>query len=260
MAAYQTAKAGPLSQNPLVSSFIPIDLSDADRNELVDAQLAAHPPQTPAEAAQYEQLRHILDIPGEPTAQYTFAPMQLLSREGPLPSGIFGMSHDGFFVTVVTALNHPFSRGSTHISSALAADKPVIDSGYFRHPLDLELEARHLLLLEKVMAAEPMVSLLKPGGRRIHNYDKAEPIKDLEEAKKIARELVVSNWHTSGSCAMQPREKGGVVSNKLLVYGTRNLRVVDASIFPLVPRGNIQASVFAVAEKAADVIKGEAGR
>ncbi|KAF2502268.1 putative aryl-alcohol dehydrogenase [Lophium mytilinum] len=260
MEAYQTAKAGPLGQNPLVSSFIPIDLSDAERNELVDTQVAAHPPETPAEAAQFEQLRHILDIPNEPTAQYTFAPMQLLSRLGPLPSQIFGMSHDGYFVTVVTALNHPFSRGSTHIASANPTDKPTIDIGYLRHPLDLELEARHLLLLEKIMAAEPMASLLKPRGRRIHNYDKTEPLADLEEAKKVARELVLSNWHTSGSCAMQPLEKGGVVSDKLLVYGTRNLRVVDASIFPLVPRGNIQASVFAVAEKCADVIKGEAGK
>lgn len=43
---------------------------------------------------------------------------------------------------------------------------------------------------------------------------------------------------------------------KLIVYGTNNLRVVDASIFPLIPRGNILSSVYAVAEKAADVIKG----
>ena len=54
---------------------------------------------------------------------------------------------------------------------------------------------------------------------------------------------------------MMPPEKGGVVSNRLLVHGMRNLGIVDARIFPLVPRGNIQASVFGVAEKAADIIK-----
>jgi choline dehydrogenase-like flavoprotein len=54
---------------------------------------------------------------------------------------------------------------------------------------------------------------------------------------------------------MMPRDDGGVVDPKLKVYGTANVRVVDASVFPLEPRGNIQATVFAVAEKAADIIK-----
>ena len=68
-------------------------------------------------------------------------------------------------------------------------------------------------------------------------------------------ELVLSMYHVAGSCAMMPREDGGVVNPQLKVYGTTNLRVVDASIFPIEPRGNIQATVFAVAEKAADIIK-----
>jgi choline dehydrogenase-like flavoprotein len=56
---------------------------------------------------------------------------------------------------------------------------------------------------------------------------------------------------------MLPKESGGVVDSKLKVYGTKNLRVVDASIFPLEPSGNIQAVVYAVAEKAADIIKAQ---
>jgi choline dehydrogenase-like flavoprotein len=55
---------------------------------------------------------------------------------------------------------------------------------------------------------------------------------------------------------MLPREQGEVVDPKLRVYGTKNVRVVDASIFPLILRGNPQALVYAVAEKAADMIKG----
>ena len=54
---------------------------------------------------------------------------------------------------------------------------------------------------------------------------------------------------------MMPETLGGVVNDQLVVYGTKNLRVVDASIIPLIPRGNIQSSVYAVAEKAADLIK-----
>ena len=47
----------------------------------------------------------------------------------------------------------------------------------------------------------------------------------------------------------------GVVDSRLKVYGTKNLRVVDASIFPMETLGNIQATVYAAAEKAADFIK-----
>lgn len=56
---------------------------------------------------------------------------------------------------------------------------------------------------------------------------------------------------------MLPRADGGVVSDHLLVHGTKNLRVVDASVFPIIPRGNIQSTVYAVAERAADIIKAE---
>lgn len=59
---------------------------------------------------------------------------------------------------------------------------------------------------------------------------------------------------------MMPQADGGVVELQLKVYGTTNLRVVDASLFPLEPRGNTQATVFAVAEKVADIIRGDAVR
>ena len=56
---------------------------------------------------------------------------------------------------------------------------------------------------------------------------------------------------------MMPENEGGVVDPKLKVYGVANLRVVDASIFPLEMRNNLQTSVYAVAEKAADIIKND---
>jgi choline dehydrogenase-like flavoprotein len=54
---------------------------------------------------------------------------------------------------------------------------------------------------------------------------------------------------------MMPREKGGVVDAALRVYGTKNLRVVDASVMPFVTRANTMATVYGIAEKAADMIK-----
>lgn len=54
---------------------------------------------------------------------------------------------------------------------------------------------------------------------------------------------------------MLPREKGGVVDAKLKVYGVDKLRVVDVSVFPLLPRENMQSLVYAVVKRAADWIE-----
>lgn len=63
-------------------------------------------------------------------------------------------------------------------------------------------------------------------------------------------------YHVGGTCAMMPKEDGGVVDPKLKVCdGTIKLRIVDASILLLESRGNIQATVFAVAKRAAHIIR-----
>lgn len=54
---------------------------------------------------------------------------------------------------------------------------------------------------------------------------------------------------------MMPREKGGVVSENLLVYGTTNVRVVDASVLPYQIDGHLVSTLYAIAERAADFIK-----
>ena len=58
---------------------------------------------------------------------------------------------------------------------------------------------------------------------------------------------------------MLPEDLGGVVDDKLRVYGTKNVRVVDASLIPVIPRGNIITTVYAAAEKAADIIGQDLG-
>lgn len=53
---------------------------------------------------------------------------------------------------------------------------------------------------------------------------------------------------------MLPLTKGGVVDEKFRVYGVKGLRVIDASIFPLLVRGNLQSLVYAIAERGAEFI------
>ncbi|KAI9147162.1 L-sorbose 1-dehydrogenase [Paramyrothecium foliicola] len=68
-------------------------------------------------------------------------------------------------------------------------------------------------------------------------------------------DLEVMARHVHRSCSMLLREMGGVVDPLLRVYGTKNLRICDASIIPLTPRANPQASVYGVAEHGAKLIK-----
>ena len=65
--------------------------------------------------------------------------------------------------------------------------------------------------------------------------------------------------HTSSTCSMLPRDKGGVIDPELRVYGTRGLRVIDLSVVPLIPSAHTQSVVYAVAEQGADIIKGVFG-
>ena len=108
-----------------------------------------------------------------------------------------------------------------------------------------------------ISSTEPFYStILKAGGKQKgeHAY-----FTDLEGAKEFVRRRALSVWHPTSTCAMLPRDKGGVVGEWLRVFGTRNLRVVDASVMPIIPRANIQSSVYAVAERAADIIKADNG-
>ncbi|KAI9728093.1 MAG: hypothetical protein M1834_007809 [Cirrosporium novae-zelandiae] len=120
------------------------------------------------------------------------------------------------------------------------------------HPFDLEINARLLQWTEVLTSTEPLASLLKKGGRRIHSD---QPLSDLDNAREVVKDTILSHFHVTGSCAMMPKELGGVVNDHLLVHGTKNLRIVDASIMPLIPRGNIMTSVYAVAKKVANIIK-----
>lgn len=123
--------------------------------------------------------------------------------------------------------------------------------------MDLELLARHVQEFPIITSTPPFSDYLKPDGRRIPEYVFTEGNKppSLEEAKEVVRQCTISNYHPAGTCMMGKKEIGRAVNERLKVHGIQNLRVVDASIFPLMPRGNILTSVYAVTEKAADMIK-----
>jgi choline dehydrogenase-like flavoprotein len=75
-------------------------------------------------------------------------------------------------------------------------------------------------------------------------------ILDVGDALEVyVRTALLTAWHPAGTAAMLPKELGGVVDPELKVYGVSNLRVVDASIIPMLPSSHTMATVYAIAEK-----------
>ncbi|KAF2136956.1 GMC oxidoreductase [Aplosporella prunicola CBS 121167] len=260
MKMFEDSHDGPLAGTLLSIAYLPPVDKDGtvDRAELatlIEESLASSTDADfPARKRQYDILRARLANPQEPSVELMYLPMQLNNdAQRNTMRQIFGGAEPGNYITVVAILNHPFSRGSVHIRSADPLAPPAIDPRYLSHPLDLELQARHVQFLERFVQTSAMRAVLKEGGRRVPSAERDSA--DLATAKQMATERAFTCFHPSGTCAMMPRELDGVVDTRLKVYGTANLRVVDASVFPLETLGNIQATVYAVAEKAADMIR-----
>lgn len=159
----------------------------------------------------------------------------------------------GKCVTFCTMLSHPLSKGSVHIISSDGNEKPAVKFRYYTNRFDLEVHARHLLALQTLASRRAFSSMIRTNGKRY------PPPLDLDTAKQFLKETATTNYHPCGTCAMMPESIGGVVDPRLRVYGTTNVRVVDASVFPVIPRGNIISAVYAVAEKAADILREDLG-
>jgi len=249
MTSYKTNQLGPFSSSAITSfAYLPVD--DLKNNSQLRDQLLSQLCQTgtkhPLDTHRINVLRRLIENQNEGTAQYFPYAAQASIAGGAL--------QPGSFITFVVALSHPLSTGTVHIASADPIVSPTINHNYLSHPLDAELQARHVRYIEKIAATEPMAALLKKDGRR--NHPSAFIGDDLRKAKEYLKLVGTTNYHSVGTCAMAPKEFGGVVDPSLRVYGVDNLRIVDASIIPLIPQSNTQSLVYTIAERAADIIRG----
>ncbi|KUJ07704.1 GMC oxidoreductase [Mollisia scopiformis] len=259
MQDYGTKGTGPLStSNMTTMAQLPLpefhtEVGRKELNQLFD--LSALDPDsdsdtrtTPAFAAAHKTfVRSILTDPSEALGNYVFG-AGYAPFDGPSPA----YRAPGKHVSVAIELSHPLSRGSVHITSAspehVSTNEGLrIDSRYLSHPLDLEVLARQVRFTEDIISrAEPLTRYLKPYTKRFT---------DLAVTKDYVRRTVDNAYHYTGTCSMMPRAMGGVVDNRLRVYGCSNVRVCDASIVPLEPTANPQAVIYGIAELAASFIK-----
>ncbi|KAI9740033.1 MAG: hypothetical protein M1818_004784 [Claussenomyces sp. TS43310] len=143
------------------------------------------------------------------------------------------------------AIVKPLSRGSVQIATLNPFVQPLVNWRALTDPTDLEmLDAG--VGFARLLMTQPETAILGP----------TEVVPGLAtDAQTFIRSQLTTVYHPAGTCSMLARELGGVVDARLKVYGTDNLRVVDASIFPILPATHTQTSVYAVAEKASDLIK-----
>jgi choline dehydrogenase-like flavoprotein len=155
------------------------------------------------------------------------------------------------YATLLAGVMHPLARGSVHISSSNASANPVIDPKYLSNAFDLEATKQAAKYLRKMGTTSPFKELW------VKEYDPGFDTQTDEEWETYVRENVTTFYHPLGTCAMLPKKDGGVVDSKLRVYGVSNLRIVDASVIPIMISANIQTAVYGIAERAAEMIAGE---
>lgn len=148
---------------------------------------------------------------------------------------------------VVLGLEHPFSRGRVRAAGAdvFAGAGPLADPAYLRDPLDVAVLVEGVRLVRRIMAAAAIAGSLAPVVDVVPGAD----VTSDDDLAAYVRSAATTLYHPAGSCKMGTREDGGVVDGQLRVYGVEGLRIVDASVMPLLPASHTMTTVYAVAEK-----------
>ncbi|KAK4146061.1 uncharacterized protein C8A04DRAFT_10074 [Dichotomopilus funicola] len=265
--AYKTTQSGPLSRsNCNTMAHLPFPGLDTEAGKH-DAQsivktltqsetkypIGNSDNDTYTSAATALATRSLTD-PSSASGYYVFIPCPAGPPE-PTTPGSVPKTH----ITIATLLTRPLSRGSTHITSAEKAKPPVIDPRYLSHPADIATLARHVRFIRKTLTNQPPLAdrLVRNTTADDDDTPKKDTDKDdldLDRLTTRLRDTAAASTLYTSTCAMMPRAMGGVVDSELRVYGTRNLRVVDASVMPFITRGDTMATVYGIAEKAAEIL------
>jgi len=174
-----------------------------------------------------------------PDIQFHFVPLQIVDE------GMSDPEEHGVWVS--PCLLTPHSRGTVRLGSKDPSAKPTVHNAYYSAGEDMQRMIAGLRLMLDI-CAQPA---LAPYCAAPFTTPAGDSDKELRE--HIAR-TTFSIYHPVGTCRMG-QSADAVVDAELRVNGLEGLRVVDASVMPVVPRGNTNAPTIAVAERAADLIR-----
>ncbi|ESZ91553.1 hypothetical protein SBOR_8054 [Sclerotinia borealis F-4128] len=153
------------------------------------------------------------------------------------------------------AVEKPLSRGTITLDPSNPHGQPIITYNTLSNPLDGILLSECIRYVRNYYAS-PLLTYYHP--IELFPGPSAQSDDEILAALIKAGAIAPSFAHPSGTCALGTEERGACVGADLRVYGTKGLSVVDASVMPLIPATHLQLTVYAVAEKASDIIKGRA--
>jgi choline dehydrogenase len=141
----------------------------------------------------------------------------------------------------------PQSRGTIHIKSPNAYQCPAIRPNFLDSTVDQESLVRGMQIARRIVE--------QPAMQRYVDYEMnpGANVNSFDEWLDFARRTGQTIYHPIGTCRMGD-DAQAVTDPRLRVNGIANLRVVDASVMPLMVSGNTQAAVMMIAEKGADLI------
>ncbi|KAI0783981.1 GMC oxidoreductase [Irpex lacteus] len=181
-----------------------------------------------------------------------------LSATGYKDSGLTDFEHPtGYTFGMHAVCLRPKSSGTIKLKSNNPADLPIIDPHYLEDENDLKTLVRGLRLIDATVKQEPLASRIDPSGNTYPDLEHDLSQKTDAELEQFVRTNISTLYHPACTARMAPLEDGGVVDPFLRVHGIPNLRVADASVFPSIVAGHTAAPVYAIAEKASDLIKAD---
>ncbi|XP_053977905.1 glucose dehydrogenase [FAD, quinone]-like isoform X1 [Hylaeus volcanicus] len=153
-------------------------------------------------------------------------------------------------ITIAPVLLHPKSKGEVKLRSSDPFDPPLIDPKYLSNKDDIAVLIDGFQFVKKLAETDAM----KTVGASIYQKHFPGCENEIFDSTKYwecyIQHLTLTSYHPAGTCRM-----GDVVDQTFRVYGVTNLYVVDASILPSLPSGNINAAILMLAEKAARMFK-----
>jgi len=164
--------------------------------------------------------------------------------------------HRNYLSWIILKAHTENHAGTVMLQSADPRDPPRINFRYFDEGSDQAGEDLNAVVDGVKFVRRISADLLKKGLIAEEHLPGGQVQSD-----QALRDFVRDNaWghHASGSCAIGPKEEGGVLNSDFRVHGTRGLRVVDASVFPRIPGFFIASAVYMIGEKAAEVILADA--
>lgn len=172
----------------------------------------------------------------------------------PLSLPAFGQPLDPFdAITLSVCHLNPSSRGTVQLRSLDPAAAPLIAPNYLSTAEDRRIAALALRRVRE-LATQPALAAYLPGELK----PGAEQLSD-EELAQAAGDIGTTIFHPVGTARMgRADDEAAVVDSRLRVRGVSGLRVVDASVMPLIPSGNTASPTLMIAEKAARFIAADA--